>query len=60
MEIFIVDELSTKKIMLQIASHRRDQKLTELIRDNAVIVSGESLLKITRNSSVRDEFLELA
>jgi hypothetical protein len=46
--------------MLQITQHRRDQKLTELARDNAVIVSGESLLKIARNSRVRDEFLELA
>lgn len=34
--------------------------MTELARDNAVIVSGESLIKITKNSRVRDEFLELA
>ena len=30
------------------------------MRDNAVIVAGDALLKITRNSRVRDEFLELA
>lgn len=35
--------------MLQITQHRRDQKLTELVRENGVIVSGEALLKITRN-----------
>jgi phospholipid-transporting ATPase len=31
-----------------------------LARENAVIVSGESLLKITRNETVRNDFLELA
>ncbi len=60
MEIFIVDAISTKNIMLQITQHRRDQKLTELARENAVIVSGEALTKISKNSRVRDEFLELA
>ena len=34
--------------------------MTELARENAVIVAGDSLLKITRNARVRDEFLELA
>ena len=34
--------------------------MTELVRDSAVIVSGDSLLKIARNSRLRDEFLELA
>jgi hypothetical protein len=46
--------------MMQITQHRRDQKLTELVRDNAVIVAGDSLIKIAKNSRVRDEFLELA
>jgi phospholipid-transporting ATPase len=31
-----------------------------MARENAVIVSGESLLKITRNETVRNDFLELA
>ena len=31
-----------------------------MARDNAVIVSGEALLKITRNETVRNDFLELA
>ena len=60
METFIIDKRSTKDIMLQITQHRRDQKMTELARQNAVIVSGDSLLKIARNSRVKDEFLELA
>jgi magnesium-transporting ATPase (P-type) len=34
--------------------------LTKLARENAVIVSGEALLKITRNETVRNDFLELA
>lgn len=34
--------------------------MTELVRDNAVIVSGEALTKITKNSRINDEFLELA
>lgn len=34
--------------------------MTELARENAVIVSGDSLIKITRNARVKDEFLELA
>ena len=46
--------------MLDVTQNRRDQKMTELVRDSAVIVSGDSLLKIARNSRLRDEFLELA
>ena len=60
METFIIDQRSTNDIMLQITKHRRDQKLTELARDNAVIVAGDSLLKIQKNDRVRDEFLTLA
>lgn len=41
-------------------SHRRDQKLTQLARPSSVIVSGESLLKITRNDIVKNDFLELS
>ena len=32
METFIIDARSTEDIMLQITQHRRDQKLTELVR----------------------------
>lgn len=46
--------------MLQITQHRRDQKLTELARDNAVIVAGDSLIKISKNERVKEEFLQLA
>ena len=34
--------------------------MTELARENAVIVAGDSLIKITKNPRVKDEFLELA
>ena len=34
--------------------------MTELVRENAVIVAGDSLIKITKNDRVRAEFLELA
>jgi phospholipid-transporting ATPase len=34
--------------------------MTELVRENAVIVSGDSLLKICKNSRVREAFLELS
>ena len=60
METFIIDATSTKDIMLQITSHRRDQKLTEIARKNSVIVSGDSLIKITKNERMKNEFLELA
>jgi magnesium-transporting ATPase (P-type) len=60
METFIIDGKSTKDIMIQIANSRRDQRLTELSRKNAVVVAGESLLKIQKNDRVRDDFLELA
>ena len=33
--------------------------MTELARDNSVVVSGESLLRIARNERVMEEFLEL-
>ncbi len=60
METFIVDGKSTKEIMLQITEHRRLQKLTELARQNSVIVGGDALLKIAKNDRVKNEFLELA
>jgi hypothetical protein len=34
--------------------------MTELVRENAVIVAGDSLIKITKNPRVKNEFLELA
>lgn len=34
--------------------------MTGLARENAVIVAGDSLLKITRNARCKAEFLELA
>mmetsp|Transcript_28648 Transcript_28648/g.21374 ORF Transcript_28648/g.21374 Transcript_28648/m.21374 type:complete len:85 (+) Transcript_28648:128-382(+) len=49
MEMFIIDAMSTKDILLQITNSRRDQKLTERTRKNSVIVSGDSLLKICKN-----------
>lgn len=60
METFVIDGKTTKDVMMQITQSRRDQKMTELARENAVIVAGDSLLKISRNPRVRDEFLELA
>lgn len=59
MEIFVIDKLSTARIMQQITQHRRDQKLTEVARKNAVIVGGDSLIKILKNDRVKVEFLEL-
>ena len=60
METFIIDGKSSKRVMDQITSARRDQKMTELVRENAVIVAGDSLIKITKNLRVKQEFLELA
>jgi len=34
--------------------------MTELARENAVIVAGDTLIKITKNERVKAEFLELA
>jgi magnesium-transporting ATPase (P-type) len=53
MEIFVIDASSTNDVMLQITDHRRNQKLTELARQNAIIVSGESLVKIVLNERVQ-------
>jgi hypothetical protein len=35
--------------MQTITEHRGVQKMTELARDNAVVVAGDSLIKITKN-----------
>ena len=59
-EIFVIDSIGSKNVMMQITQARRDQKMTELARANAVIVAGDSLIKITRNDRVKNEFLELA
>jgi hypothetical protein len=34
--------------------------MTEFARENAVIVAGDSLIKITKNARIKEEFLELA
>jgi hypothetical protein len=34
--------------------------MTGLARENAVIVAGDSLLKITRNLRCKEEFIQLA
>ena len=60
METFIIDGKSTKGVMLQITQSRAGQKQTELARDNAVIVAGDSLIKITKNDRLKADFLELA
>jgi phospholipid-transporting ATPase len=34
--------------------------MTELARENAVVVAGDSLIKITKNDIVKKEFLKLS
>jgi hypothetical protein len=60
METFIIDGKNSKKVMEQITSARRDQIMTELVRENAVVVAGDSLIKITNNPRVKEQFLILA
>ena len=60
MEVFVVDSMRSSDIRNQITQSRRDQKLTELSRRSAVIVAGESLLKILQNDLMLEEFYELA
>lgn len=60
MEVFVVDAARSNDIRNQITQARRDQKLTELSRKSAVIVAGESLLKILQNELMLEEFYELA
>jgi phospholipid-transporting ATPase len=60
MEIFIVDKRSTGDIRAQILEYQKIQKLTEKARDNAVVVAGDSLIKIVKNETVYEDFLQLS
>ena len=57
MEIFIVDKRATGEIRSQILDHQKIQKLTDKARDNAVVVAGDSLIKIVKNQTVKEDFL---
>ena len=57
MEIFIVDKRATGEIRSQILDHQKIQKLTDKARDNAVVVAGDSLIKIVKNETVKEDFL---
>jgi hypothetical protein len=60
MEIFIVDKRATGEIRSQILDYQKIQKLTDKARDNAVVVAGDSLIKIVKNETVKEDFLQLA
>ncbi len=60
METLMIDSKKTNEIMKQITQARGVQKMTGLARENAVIVAGDSLLKITRNLRCKEEFIQLA
>mmetsp|Transcript_30716 Transcript_30716/g.30209 ORF Transcript_30716/g.30209 Transcript_30716/m.30209 type:complete len:196 (+) Transcript_30716:718-1305(+) len=58
MEIFVVDATTSQEVMIQITGFIRDQKLMASTK-TSVVVGGDTLLRITQNERVRDEFLDL-
>lgn len=59
MELFLISDTSTDTIREKISKYKSDQNLTKFSRKSAVIVSGESLIKITRREIIREEFIDL-
>jgi hypothetical protein len=57
MEIFIIDKRATGEIRSQILEYQKIQKLTGKVRENAVVVAGDSLIKIVKNETVKEDFL---
>lgn len=43
----------------QISEARKEQAMTSMFNDTAVIVSGDALLKIASHEALKDQFLEL-
>ena len=59
MDQYIIDKLSTDDIIDQIADANK-QYMKSSVTSYALIVAGDSLLKITNRDSVKEEFMRLA
>ena len=46
MEQFVINGSTTTEVLEQIAQSKKEQVMTEIMKDNAVIIAGESLIKI--------------
>jgi phospholipid-transporting ATPase len=62
MEIFILNEVSSRGIYKQMCDFNSKQKIIGLQRDTALVVGGEQLLKITApgKEKILKEFIEMA
>ena len=60
MEIDIIESQSSAQILQQIADFRKQQIAHEGLRDHALVVPGDALIKIMKNKKLTKEFMILA
>lgn len=59
MNMFILKETDPIKLRIEIVTAKGNQSMTTQIRDNAVIVDGDTLTAITSDDDLKKEFIDL-
>ena len=59
MNMFILQEIKPKKVRLEIQEALGNQSLSKQVRDNAVIIAGESLATIQADEEMVKLFMDL-
>lgn len=52
MNTFILDEVKPKKVKVQLQTFIAQQNITKKVRDNAVVVAGDTLTAIQKSQSL--------
>ena len=60
MEQYIINGSKTSEILEQLSNAHREQMLTEIMKDSAIIISGEALIKVQKNERLQEEFINCA
>ena len=59
MNMFILKETDPIKLRIEIVTAKGNQSMTTQIRDNAVIVDGDTLTAITSDDDLKKDFIDL-
>ena len=59
MNMFVLQEITPKKVRVELTTCAGNQKMTKQARDNAVVVAGETLATIQEDDDLVKEFIDL-
>jgi phospholipid-transporting ATPase len=54
MSQYIIDGKTSRQVLEQITEGKKEQALSQYVQDNAVIVTGDALLKISANDNIKE------